>query len=116
MEETCALRLTRFYAAAPAAVWAALTEPASLVRWLGPIGDMLDGHVRVVEAPRFLELDWTPPGEPPSIVRFELRPDGAGTELVVDHRRIDAALGMRAMRLWERGLARLDALLEGQAA
>jgi uncharacterized protein YndB with AHSA1/START domain len=116
VDGTCALRLTRYYAAAPDAVWAALAEPASRARWLGPIAGTLDACVRAAEPARFLELDWSPPGEPPSVVRFELRADGEGTKLVLDHRRIDARLGMRAMRLWESHLARLDALLGAEAA
>src|SRR2546428_51244 len=34
----CAVRLTRRYAAGPAEVWRALTEPDSIERWLGPAG------------------------------------------------------------------------------
>ena len=115
MDGTCALRLTRYYAAAPDVVWAVLTEPASRARWLGPMAGALDGSVRAAEPARLLELDWSPPGEPPSVVRFELRADGEGTELVLDHRRLDARLGMRALRLWEGHLARLDALLGMEA-
>lgn len=115
MDGTCALRLTRRYDAAPDVVWAALTEPASRARWLGPISATLDGCVRAAEPERVLELDWAPAGEPPSVVRFELRADGEGTELVLDHRRIDARLGMRALRLWESHLFRLDPLLRGAA-
>ena len=107
----CALRFTRHYDASPAVVWAALTEPGSLARWLGPLAGSLDGCVRASEAGRFLELDWEPPGEQPSVVCFELRANGAGTVLVLDHRRIDARRGMRTMRLWERHLEQLDALL-----
>ncbi|HSO01542.1 MAG TPA: SRPBCC domain-containing protein [Gaiellaceae bacterium] len=111
MDDTCALRLTRSYDAAPEVVWATLIEPASRARWLGPIAGTLDACVRAAEPARLLELDWAPPGEPPSVVRFELRADGEGTELVLDHRRLDAQLGMRALRLWEGHLSRLDALL-----
>lgn len=45
------------------------------------------------------------------VVRFELRPDGKGTVLALDHRLIDAKVGMRVMSLWESHLARLDGLL-----
>jgi hypothetical protein len=58
-----------------------------------------------------LELDWSPPGEPPSVVRIELRAEGERTLLVLDHRRIDAALGMRYMRDWTRALERLGGSL-----
>jgi len=116
VEATCAVRLTRYYAAEPAAVWAALTEPASLARWLGPMAASFETSVRAAEAGSFVELDWAPPGEPPSVVRFELRAEGEGTALVLDHRRVEARLGMRAMRLWERHLAQLDAELGAEAA
>ena len=107
----CAVRFTRYYDASQDVVWVALTEPDSVARWLGPMAGSLDSCVRATEAGSFLELDWVPPGEQPSVVRLELRADGAGTVLVLDHRRIDARLGMRAMKLWEGHLEQLDALL-----
>lgn len=112
MERTCVLRLTRHYPAAPADVWAALTQPASLERWLGAMAGPGRTSVRGQDDGRLLELDWLPPGEEPSIVRFELRGTGEGTTLVVDHR-LEARAGMRAMARWEPPLERLDALLAG---
>jgi uncharacterized protein YndB with AHSA1/START domain len=103
---TCELRLTRRYAAAPSEVWAALTEPESVARWLAPPPGV---SLRTVEPERVLELDWRPPGEEPSVVRVEVTPDGEGTKLVLDHRRIDAAAGMRNMRIWTHRLERLTA-------
>ena len=125
------MRLTRYYAAPPNEVWAALTEPDSVARWLAPprkldlapggsLELLLDGdrtlaaRVRALEHGRLLELDWSVPGEEASIVRFELSRDGDGTMLVLDHRRVDAELGMRYMARWERQLQRLDAVLEPQ--
>ena len=122
------MRLTRYYRASPREVWAALTHAGSIARWLAPVGDVdlsrgssfelqLNGgaavraQVRAVEVERLLELDWAPQGEEPSVVRFELEPDGEGTVLALDHRRIDARAGMRAMRLWEQHLGRLDAVV-----
>lgn len=132
MDGICGVRLTRYYRASPSEVWAALTDTASIARWLAPVrnvdlvpgggfelqlggGVSLTASVRSVEIERLLELDWAVPGEEPSVVRFELRPDGNGTVLALDHRRIDARLGMRAMGIWEGHLTRLDALLgEGE--
>ena len=125
MNGTCAVRLTRYYQAAPEEVWAALTEPDSLARWLaapvdvdlrsgGPFrlklaeDETVDGRVRAVEPPRMLELDWCRRGEEPSILRFELNPNAGGTVLVLDHRRIDAQVGMRYAAQWERQLLKLD--------
>jgi uncharacterized protein YndB with AHSA1/START domain len=102
-EGRCEARFTRRYDASMDEVWHALTDAESLARWLAP-----PPGVRVVrtEPERMLELDWSPPGEPPSVVRIELRAEGEGTLLVLNHSRIDAALGMRYMRDWARALDR----------
>jgi uncharacterized protein YndB with AHSA1/START domain len=102
------VRLTRRYAASPQEVWAALTDPESLVRWLGrPI----PGEARVVEHERRLELDWRPEGEPPSLVRLDLTPVGGGTQLVLDHSRLDEPTCMRYGGAWTRAVARLERLV-----
>src|SRR5205807_1817488 len=64
------------------------------------------GGVRRIEPGRLLELDWRGPGEDPSVVRFELSPDGDGTLLVLDHRLIEEPVGMTYIDRWTRGLAR----------
>jgi uncharacterized protein YndB with AHSA1/START domain len=129
VDGSCEVRLTRYYRAAPDEVWAALTDRDSLARWLAPLGELdlrrggsfelelqdgerMRGQVRSVDPSRLLELDWVAAGEEPSIVRFELSADGGGTVLVLDHRRIDARVGMRYMARWERHLGRLDAVVE----
>jgi hypothetical protein len=43
---------------------------------------------------------------------FTRRPDGGDTVLSLDHRLIDARVGMRAMSRWETHLARLDEILD----
>src|SRR5918992_5352559 len=110
---TCEVRHTRHYQASPDEVWAALTEPTSLARWLAPARELdlreggpfelqlnehqtMNGRVRVAEPSRLLELDWAD-GEQPSIVRFQLSANDGGTTLVLDHRRIDARVGMQYM-------------------
>jgi uncharacterized protein YndB with AHSA1/START domain len=108
----CELRLTRRYAAPPAEVWRALTEPESMARWLAPPPGV---EVRTVEPERVLELDWQPPGERPSVVRVELTADGNGTKLVLDHRSVQAELGMRYARMWTQRLERLRRRLDGGA-
>jgi uncharacterized protein YndB with AHSA1/START domain len=102
-EGHCSVRLTRRYPEPPPEVWKALTEPASLERWLRPGFDVPQTEV---EPGRILELDWRPPGEEPSVVRIELTPEGAGTILVLDHARIDARVGMQAMAFWVGALGR----------
>ncbi len=119
----CEVRLTRIYAAAPAEVWAVLTQPESLGRWLAPAGEVdlsaggtfevgeVRAEVREVERERVLELDWRYPGEEPSIVRFELAPDGDGTRLVLDHRQVREPVGMAYISRWTASLARLGSAL-----
>jgi uncharacterized protein YndB with AHSA1/START domain len=121
-----AVRFERRYAATPAELWSALTEPERLARWLADaeldlvIGGQYvlrfsgedesqttRGEVLALEPERLLELSWSYPGESDTVVRFELRPDGDGTILVLDHGRlpVEPAAGYGAG--WH---AHLDAL------
>ena len=127
----CEVRLTRRYDAAPAEVLDALTDPASLGRWLAPAvdvqlvaggafvlalpgdGGLVEARVRELETQRVLELDWSHADEERSVVRFELAADGEGTVLVLDHRRIDEPVGMAYITRWSRALGRLDRELGG---
>jgi uncharacterized protein YndB with AHSA1/START domain len=121
----CSVRFTRRYEASRREVWRALTEAASLARWLGrprevelapggsltvelPEGGVVDARVREIDPGRVLELDWRRPGEDVSLVRFELREEGGGTVLVLDHSRIDERYGMASIARWERALRRLE--------
>jgi uncharacterized protein YndB with AHSA1/START domain len=101
----CEARFTRRYDAPIAQVWLALTDPASVARWLAPPAGV---EVLRSERERVLELDWNPPGEPQSVVRIELHREGEHTLLVLDHRQIDATLGMRYLRNWTRALDRFE--------
>jgi len=105
----CEVRFTRRYDATPAEVWAALTDPESIARWLGPVPT----SVRESEPERLLELDWLPPGDEPSVVRLEFSASEDGTRLVLDHRRINAAQGSVYSERWVNTLKRLDELLGG---
>src|ERR687896_2746785 len=123
MDGRCSLRLTRRYAASPAEVWEALTLPESLAGWLGNAqlqlvaggdldlelldGTRVTGQVRTIDPRRLLELDWAAHGEEPSVVRFELAADGAGTLLRLEHRLLEERLGMRYLARWERAIRRL---------
>jgi uncharacterized protein YndB with AHSA1/START domain len=117
----CELRLTRRFDATPAEVWAALTEPDSIGRWLAravaidlsPGGAFtlafgVDARVREVEPERVLELDWRFAGEQPSVVRFELAAEGNGTLLTLDHHRIDERFGMTYISRWTSALGRFE--------
>jgi uncharacterized protein YndB with AHSA1/START domain len=112
-----AVRFERHYPSGPAEVWATLTEPERLRRWLA---EVVDGRlepggeftlrwdeddkqtarcqVRLFEPPKVLELSWSFTGEPDSVVRIELSPAGTGTLLVLDHRQLprDQAAGYGA--------------------
>jgi uncharacterized protein YndB with AHSA1/START domain len=103
----CEVRFTRRYDATPAEVWAALTEPESVARWLGPVPT----RVRESQPEQFLELDWEPPGDEPSVVRFELTARDGGTQLVLDHRRINLTLGDAYMDRWANTLVRFGELV-----
>jgi uncharacterized protein YndB with AHSA1/START domain len=128
------VRFERRYDATPDELWSALTEPERLTRWLANVaelelrpggrfllvwqedGQQTDGTVLDLEPGRVLELGWTYPDEPDSAVRFELRPDGDGTVLVLDHRGLPprAIAGYGAG--WHSHLDSLDAHLAGGSA
>jgi uncharacterized protein YndB with AHSA1/START domain len=86
----------------PEVVWSALTEPASIAKWLGdaiecdirPAGVLVVDHgegyrsrSEVIEAepPRRLAMTWDFPDEPPSEVAFTLRTSNDGTVLELAH-------------------------------
>ena len=130
------VRFERRYDFAPEEVWSALTEPDRLQRWLADVaeidlrvggrftlswnegdGTQVDnGKVRALEPGKVLELDWTYPGEPDSVARFELRPDGDGTILVLDHRGLPPAAIAGYGAGWHSHLDSLDAHLAGGQA
>ena len=80
-----------------------LTRRARVRRTLAPPPPSV--ALRTVEPERVLELAWNLDGEEPSLVRVELRAEGGGTTLVLDHRQIVATLGMRYLRIWTARLA-----------
>jgi uncharacterized protein YndB with AHSA1/START domain len=123
------IRFERRYDAAPQEVWSALTEPERMARWLAEaeldlrvggayalrFSDEEDqtavGEILAVEPERLLELTWEYPGEPNTVVRFELRPDGDGTILVLDHRGLPAEAAPGYGGGWHAHLDSLEAHL-----
>jgi uncharacterized protein YndB with AHSA1/START domain len=122
-----AVRFEHRYDATPAEVWSALTEPSRLARWLADAeldlrvggeyvlrfsgedeGQTTTGEVLALEPERLLELTWLSPGEDDSVVRFELRPDGDGTILVLDHRGLPPAAAPGYGGGWQAHLEALD--------
>jgi uncharacterized protein YndB with AHSA1/START domain len=128
--ERIAVRFERELDATPDAVWAALTEPAVLERWLafaevdlrvgGSVrlkfddGEMEGGRILALDPPRVLEYEWTFPSEPPSVVRFELEASGEGrTLLVLDHRLLDEKSAAGYGAGWQSHLEALATVLAG---
>ena len=113
MTERGVIRLEHFYAAKPAAVWRALTDPDLHARWWAA------GDVKPVVGHRF-ELDMGPWGKQPcevlaveperllryrfatttldTIVTWQLVPEGAGTRLTLIQEGfdLDSPMGRRA--------------------
>jgi uncharacterized protein YndB with AHSA1/START domain len=132
--DRCGVRFERRYDAPPEELWSALTEPERLTRWLANVaelelrvggrfllvwhedGQQTDGTVLDLEPGRVLELGWTYPEEPDSAVRFELRPDGDGTVLVLDHRGLPPRSIAGYGAGWHSHLDSLDAHLGGEEA
>ncbi|PRX90926.1 SRPBCC family protein [Allonocardiopsis opalescens] len=83
-------------------VWSALSDPAQQAQWVPGVtihavaGGTVDfdfgdegraqGEVLAVDPPHRIEHTWTWPGEPDSVVRWELTPDGDGSLMVLLHR------------------------------
>jgi uncharacterized protein YndB with AHSA1/START domain len=104
---------------APEVVWKALTDPSELLRWYmtgavidgreggtidflaGPSRLHVTGRILIWDPPRVFEHEWkvAPRAELQSgedaIIRWELHPDGQGTILRLEHRRLNrqTALG-----------------------
>lgn len=100
-------------------VWAAITDPEQQDRWVPGVriearvhgavaydfGDegRVDGEVLAVDPPTSIEHSWRWPGEPDSVVRWEVRPEGDGSVLVLLHRplrpepAVDYCAGWHAM-------------------
>ncbi|KAB1922246.1 SRPBCC family protein [Micromonospora noduli] len=112
----------------PAAVWAALTDPAQLAQWapfladrdLGTAGaavlTLVDGEttqedpatVRRAEPPHLLEYTW---GD--DLLRWELSPLGSGTRLTLRHTVADRGMLPMVAAGWHLCLDVADRLLDG---
>jgi uncharacterized protein YndB with AHSA1/START domain len=126
----CAVRFERLYDATPDELWRALTDAEQLRGWMAntvridprPGGvfefrfgdadtEWAAGSVEAAEPPRLLELRWTFPGEPQSVVRFEIEPREPGALLILDHRRLALASGASYSAGWHAHLDLLDAVV-----
>lgn len=121
------VRFERRFDATVEELWNAIVDPDQLRGWLAETvleprvggrfeirfgdepGERAWGTVRALEPHRVLELDWEYEGEPPSVVRFELRPEDDGATLVLDHRLLADAAAVGYAAGWH---AHLDALAD----
>jgi uncharacterized protein YndB with AHSA1/START domain len=120
------LRMERRLAHPPAKVWRAITQPEHLGRWfpaqvrleLRPgaqvayddgSGYRPDGEVVEVDEPRLFAFTWG--GE---LLRWEIRPDGAGSVLVLTHT-VDDRYGAGSFAAgWEACVTALEQVLDGE--
>jgi uncharacterized protein YndB with AHSA1/START domain len=105
------VRVERLIPATPERVFRAWTDPATMARWLSPVGraeaeadvrvggafrvTMIGDDIRIdhtgeylaVEPPSLLRFTWVSPftGREPSVVTVELSADGPATRLVLVH-------------------------------
>ena len=122
----------------PERVWKALTDPSELSRWYmtkasidprvggevdflaGPSQLHVTGRILTWEPPRGFEHEWkvAPRGELPSgedaLIRWELRPDGEGTVLHLEHRNLNRETALGFAPGTHSFLDRLEAQLEGE--
>jgi uncharacterized protein YndB with AHSA1/START domain len=119
------IRFTRTLAHSPEKVWRAITDPEHRQAWFPDtaVGDFttpgarlrfeypggsFDGEVLAAEEPLRLELRW---GD--DILRFELRPDGAGTVLEFSDTITEVGKGARDTAGWHFCIDRLESALDG---
>jgi uncharacterized protein YndB with AHSA1/START domain len=121
------LRVERRLAHAPEKVWRALTEPAHLTKWFpsdmemdltvgGKIsfifrqgeGPNLDGVITELDPPRVFAYTWAD-----SLLRWELRPEGAGSLLTLVQTFDDRPAAASFAAGWNTCLDGMDAALSG---
>lgn len=123
------VRFERRYPTTPEDLWASITEPSRLSRWLGPVyGDLrvggryelrmgedvagsqqnAVGDVLECDAPRRLVVGWSFPGEDESRVSVTIRPDGGGSVLVLEHLGLSESAARGYGAGWHASLGQLD--------
>jgi uncharacterized protein YndB with AHSA1/START domain len=122
------LRFERLLRHPPEKVWRAITEPEQLAGWFpgriegereagAPLrfvpegGEPTEGKVIDFEPPRLFSYTW---GD--SVLRFELRPDAAGTVLVFTHTFDERPSAASFAAGWHQCLDGLDAVVAGRPA
>lgn len=133
--ERRSVHFERVYDTGAEDLWTAISDPGRLLRWFARVdgdlrpggsfrivfdeddpGERTQGRIQVCDPPRHLKVTWGFEGEGDSILAVELRPEGTGTCLVLDHRRLpgEAAAGYGAG--WHLHLDALEADLRGTEA
>jgi uncharacterized protein YndB with AHSA1/START domain len=96
------VRFVRTFPQPIAKVWAALTDPAVLAKWIGAVeiepraggkfvlrfagsSAVMTGEITRFEPPRLLEYTWTEPNYTPALVRWELAEAAGATRLALTH-------------------------------
>ena len=119
----------RMYAAEPADLWDAVTNPDRLARWFAPVeGDLVEGgsftlrfddgdvpDCRIVrcEAPRSIAWEWRHEAGL-SLVEVEILPEGARSRLRLTHTRLSSTDAAGYAAGWDVYLRRLDDTFAGR--
>lgn len=135
-ETGATVRFERRYATTPEDLWSSVTDPARIARWLGPVyGDLrvggryelrmgddvagspenAVGEVLECEPPQHLLLGWLFPGEEESRVTVDVRADGDGAVLVLEHRNLTVPAARGYGGGWHASLDQLDDHVAGRA-
>jgi len=130
------LRLERKLAKPAAEVWAMLTDPAILTRWLARtdvdlrVGgkfviyffdgkETMNGVISALERPHLIEYSWDEEGAPTSVVRWTITPDGDGCWLTLIHTlppKSDERLALELGGGWHSILDTLEESIAGKPA
>lgn len=123
-------RLQRYYSHAPGIVWAMLTEPAQMAKWLAPgtidlrqggavridfadSGVVIDSKITDLDAQRVLEYSWSSGQQPDRPLRWVLTPESDGTRLSLSVRLPVDEDAAKACAGFDGHLDMLAAALEG---
>lgn len=130
------VRFERAYPTTPEDLWATLTEPARVARWLGPLyGDLrvggryevrmgddvpdsdenATGEVLACDPPHHLAITWVFPNEVVTRVEVEVRSDDVGALLVLRHVGLEDAAARGYGGGWHACLDQLDDLVAGRS-